>query len=199
MDTSNGDLVFNMSQLLKERVGATRRLHLDTPALVLDDGSEEPGESRLEAQHLHGDVKVTRLSEGLLVQGDVEAAVQMECSRCLDPLSVQVDARLEEQFQPIVDVLTGMPVHREDVAEGDESFRIDVNHMMDLTEPVRQAMLVALPMKPLCRDDCKGICPECGSNLNDVNCGHTGEVADDRWSGLRQLKLDDFPPANSLN
>jgi uncharacterized protein len=81
-------------------------------------------------------------------------------------------------------------------AEGDADdlvFNIDANHMMDLTEPVRQALLVALPMKPLCREDCQGICPQCGANRNEVHCEHSEESTDDRWSGLRALRIDDFP------
>lgn len=192
---SNSDLVFNVAQLLKERVGATRRLQLETPELVLDEGTEDGG--RLEAHKLHGDVKVTRLSEGLLVQGDIEADVTMECSRCLTELNLPVDASLEEQFQPTVDIVTGMPVHRAEY-EDDQAFEIDPNHLMDLSEPVRQALLVALPMKPLCREDCKGICPECGANLNEVDCGHTSEPEDNRWSGLAVLRIEDFP-AGSAN
>lgn len=199
MDISNIDLVFNVAQLLKERVGATRRFHIDASDLVLDDGNEEADLDRLEAQNVHGEAKATRLSDGLLVQGDVEATVQLQCSRCLDTFSMPVEASLEEQFQPTVDVLTGYAIQRADFEENDAAFPIDSNHMMDLTEPVRQALLVALPMKPLCREDCKGICAECGANLNEWNCGHTQQKADDRWSGLRELRLDDFPTSDNVN
>ncbi|HUP28016.1 MAG TPA: DUF177 domain-containing protein, partial [Chloroflexia bacterium] len=72
-------------------------------------------------------------------------------------------------------------------------FDIDANHMMDLSEPVRQAILVALPMKPLCREDCKGLCPNCGANWNDGLCDCTPEQMDNHWVGLRELRLEDFP------
>lgn len=193
-------MVFNVAQLLKERVGATRKFHLETPDLVLDEGNEEANLAGLEAHNTRGDVKVTRLSDGLLVQGDVEADVRMQCSRCLESFDLPVEASLEEQFQPTVDVLTGYTIQRAEFEENDAAFQIDLNHLMDLTEPVRQAILVALPMKPLHSEDCKGICAECGANLNEVDCGHVQEKADDRWSGLRQLKLDDFPAgSNNLN
>jgi len=68
---------------------------------------------------------------------------------------------------------------------------------MDLTEPVRQALLVALPMKPLCREDCAGICPQCGANRNETQCGPAEETVDDRWSGLRSLRLEDFPASQN--
>jgi uncharacterized protein len=134
------------------------------------------------------------------VQGDVEADVELQCSRCLENFSVPVEASLEEEFQPTVDVMTGYVVKRDEAEENDAAFHIDANHMMDLTEPVRQAILVALPMKPLCREDCKGICAECGANLNEVDCGHMQAKEDDRWTGLRVLNIEDFPAgSNNLN
>ncbi len=199
MDISNSDLVFNVAQLLKERIGATRKFQLEAPDLVLDDGNEEADLNRLEARNVRGDVKVTRLGDGLLVQGSVDAAVQFQCSRCLDTFDLPVDANLEEQFQPTVDVMTGYAIQRAEFEENDAAFPIDSNHMMDLTEPVRQALLVALPMKPLCREDCKGICVECGANLNEWDCGHVQAKANDRWTGLRELRLDDFPAGGNVN
>jgi len=194
----NNDLVFNVAQLLKERVGATRRLKLESPSLTLFD--EDAGEEgTLEASELTGEVKVTRLSEGVLVQGDVEANVHMLCSRCLDEITVPVDARLEEQFEPTVDVETGKAIAKVQSDEDDMSFMIDSNHLMDLTEPVRQALLVALPMRPLCREDCKGLCVVCGANLNNVDCGHRQEEADNRWDALRALNIADFPVDKNAN
>lgn len=194
---SNGDLVFNVAQLLKERVGSTRKLHFDTPDLVLD---ADPGEGEpLHAEKVRGDAKVTRLAASLLVQGDIDAMVLLECSRCLERFALPVDARLEEQFLPTIDVETGAPVRREAFEEDDQAFEIDPNHLMDLTEPIRQALLVALPMKPLHSPDCKGICLQCGANLNEVDCGHTEEPVDNRWTGLRELRLEDFPAGDNVN
>lgn len=202
----NSDLVFNMAQLLKERVGATRRLEFESPSLMLydehngeEDGDYEHDSGRLEARDLKGNVKVTRLADGLLVQGDVRANAQLECSRCLDDISLPVDASLEEQFQPTVDVETGRPIKRAEYEEDDNAFMINANHLMDLTEPVRQALLVALPMRPLCRVDCKGLCPECGVNRNYTDCGHKPDTTDNRWEALRELDLADFPADRNVN
>jgi uncharacterized protein len=195
---TNNDLVFNVAQLLKERVGSTRRLSIESPSLTLydEDGGEDEA---LEALDLKGDVKVTRLNDGVLVQGDVTANVQLRCSRCLDDISLPVDASLEEQFEPTVDVETGRTIKRPDENEDDETFQIDANHLMDLTEPIRQALLVALPMRPLCREDCKGLCPVCGANLNYTDCGHRQEAADLRWEALRALNIADFPVDKNAN
>ncbi len=191
MDTSNTDLIFNVAQLLKEPLGSLRRYNLDTPLLVLAE--ESGGEARLEAHDLHGNVKVTRMSRDLLVQGDVDASVGLECSRCLEQFRLPVDAMLEELFQPTLDVETGRPVHLDDSEKNDTVFQIDQNHLMDLSEPVRQALLVALPLKPLCKEECAGLCPQCGANLNETRCDCESEVIDSRWQGLRELKLEDLP------
>ena len=197
MNNSNSDLVFNVAQLLKERVGANRRLALAAEELVLD--IEEGDEGTLEASRVRGDVKVTRLSDRLLVQGDLTAIVGLECSRCLEEFPLPVEASLEEQFMPTIDVDTGAPIRRAELEEDDVLFEVDPNHLMDLTESVRQAILVSLPMKPLHSEDCKGICLVCGANLNEGDCGHTDETEDNRWSGLRELKIEDFPPGENLN
>ena len=93
----------------------------------------------------------------------------------------------------------GAPSRGAEDEEDDTVFKIDANHMMDLTEPVRQALLVAIPMRPLCREDCKGLCPECGANLNYIDCGHHQEAADNRWDALRALNIADFPVDKNAN
>jgi uncharacterized protein len=195
MDNSNSDLVFNVAQLLKEPVGSTRKLHLATPLLELGGETEESGP--LEAHDVEGDAKVTRMSRDLLVQGDVAAQVTLLCSRCLDEFTLPVDASLEEQYQPTIDVDTGRPIQRTDFEKDDTAFSVDPNHLMDLTEPVRQALLVALPLKPLCREDCAGLCPNCGTNWNVAECDCVVETTDNRWAGLRELTLEDLPAGDS--
>lgn len=201
MDGRNTDLIYNMSQLLKEPVGSTRKLSLETSQLALDEPSDDVALNGtvLKANDVQGGVKVTRLQDGVLVQGDVDARVTVECSRCLTEFALPVEGTLEEQFLPTVDVYTGFPVERPSLEEYDLAFQIDANHLMDLGEPVRQALLVAMPMKPLCREDCAGICPVCGANRNEIDCGHAEESEDTRWSGLRELRIEDFPPGENSN
>jgi len=201
MDALNSDLVFNVAQLLKEPVGSTRKLNLDIAALALDNAETgDDGAGPVDACQVIGRAKVTRIGDGLLVQGDVAAEVETECSRCLDRISMPVEGTLEEHYKPTVDVMTGAPVNRANYEADDAAFEIDTNHMMDLSEPVRQALLVAMPMKPLCRADCKGLCPQCGANWNEGTCDCRTEIVDNRWSGLRELRLDEFPAGDtSLN
>ena len=201
MDTSHIDLTFNVAQLLKEHVGSTRKLDINTPRLVLSDESIDPDEpTPIEAYNVRGKVKVTRLSQDLLVQGDVSADVHLECSRCLEQFSLPVTGSLEEKYLPAVDVESGRPIKRDATEEDDDAFQVDANHLMDLTEPVRQALLVSLPIKPLCREDCAGLCPQCGANLNEGPCDCPRESTDNRWAALQELRIEDFPSGDgSLN
>jgi uncharacterized protein len=193
METSNSNLVINVAQLLKEPVGSTRKFDIGAPELRLSDQADRPDGEALEAHGVEGSVKITRLSKDLLVQGKVSGDVSLECSRCLTAFSLPVEGRLEEQYQPTVDIETGRPVHREAYEQDDTAFSISPNHELDLTEPVRQALLVALPLKPLCRDDCAGLCPQCGADLNAGPCDCEPDTADDRWAVLRELKLEGLP------
>ena len=193
METSNSNLIFNVAQLLKEPVGSTRKYDIGTAELPLSDEAGGPDGEALEARGVEGSVKVTRLSKDLLVQGNVSGDVRLECSRCLTAFSLPVEGSLEEQYQPTVDIETGRPVHREAYEEDDTAFSLSPNHELDLTEPVRQALLVALPLKPLCRDDCAGLCPQCGADLNEGPCDCQPDTTDDRWAALRELKLEGLP------
>jgi uncharacterized protein len=193
MESTNNDLTFNVAQLMKEPVGATRKLEISAPDLQLSDGQEDNAGQPIVATNVTGNAKVTRLSRDLLVQGDVVAQVRLQCSRCLDDITVPVEAALEEKFQPTIDVETGRPLRPATEEDDDTAFELTPNHEMDLTEPVRQALLVSLPIKPLCRDDCKGLCPECGANWNEGPCDCETETIDNRWQALRELQLEDLP------
>jgi uncharacterized protein len=107
-----------------------------------------------------------RTGQGILVRGDVHTIVQLECSRCLEPVAVAVEAHVEDEFLPSVNVLSGEPLP---VPE-DEALRIDDRHILDLTEAVRQYLVTTLPLQPVCRADCRGLCPTCGADLNLAAC-----------------------------
>jgi uncharacterized protein len=140
---------FNVAQLLKGPVGDSRRYHLDAPLLPL-------GEER-EARAIEGDVKMTRLSRGLLVTGAARATVELTCVRCLEEFSQPVEFELEEEFRPSLDMASGNAIaYRGDDADADY-FLIDENHVLDLSEALRQAVWLAAPMMPRCREDCPGI------------------------------------------
>jgi uncharacterized protein len=167
---------FNVAQLLKEPTGATRKYEIEEslddldPALVI----QEP---------IRGQVKFTKIPSGVLVTGDLETVLEVNCNRCLEPFDQSVRIELEEEFRASTDVRTGVRLPRAE--EADEATFIDEKHIIDLSEVVRQAFLLNLPTTPLCRSDCKGLCPICGLNLNEGQCDCPEETIDPRWDALR--------------
>jgi uncharacterized protein len=167
---------FNVADLLKERAGAAREFDLDDDVMRMD------GVDR----RLKGHVRFDRTRDGVLVRAMVRGSAPSECSRCLRPISVEVDLRIEEEFIPTVDVLTGARVTP---PEGEEdAYRIDERHMIDLRESIGQYWMMAMPMAPLCNEACEGLCPDCGEQRQ---AGHAcvDRQEDARWSKLRDLKL----------
>jgi uncharacterized protein len=166
---------YNVSTLLREPIGSTREYEIDDQVLV---DEETPAH-----QHVTGKTRFLRTSDGLLVSTQVRGAQRDFCSRCLQPIDFPVEVAFEEQFYATVDPETGARLPEPDDAE---AFRISPQHTVDLEEAVRQSWTVALPMQPLCRPDCKGLCPRCGKDLNAGPCACAPEL-DERWGTLRQL------------
>lgn len=159
---------FNVSQLLREHVGATRRYVLEP----------EPPIHR-------GAVEFVRTPDGVLVRFEGVVILDANCSRCLAAFGYPVEVEFEEVFVQQVDVVTGAKLPP---PEDDESFMIDLSHTIDITEAVRQYSEVAAAMQPLCRPDCPGICPECGTDLNLGDCRCDRQPVDSRWAALAALK-----------
>jgi uncharacterized protein len=169
---------FNVAQLLREPVGSLRFFDLNEPNVRL--GGEFP------PQQITGDVKLLRTADGVLVRADVDLVARQECSRCLTEFTLPVHVHLEEEFFPMVDIWTGAPA---DLPPGTEwsAFRISANHILDLQEPVRQYAAIALPIQPLCRENCAGLCPQCGVDRNTVSCECQETPTDPRWASLGAL------------
>jgi uncharacterized protein len=165
----------NVSQLLKASIGSTREFSLDEPILIIDQGGES---------HVTGTLKVTKTHRGVLVQGTVETAVPMECSRCLKTFKNKLMVNIEEEYFPSLDINSGNPL---DTPDAPDSFLIDEHHILDLNEAIRQNALLAIPMKPLCRKDCAGLCQVCGKDLNKGHCDCNKDIIDPRWSKLTGL------------
>lgn len=158
---------FNVSQLLREPVGSTRRYSLEP----------EPPVHR-------GSVELIRTPQGVLVRCVAVVVVDAICSRCLAPFGYPEEIAFEEVFHQQVDVHTGLRI---DTDAEPENFLIDVNHTIDIREAVRQYSEVAAEMQPLCRPDCPGICPVCGQDLSIEPCGCDRASGDPRWSALAAL------------
>ncbi len=172
-------MIYNVAQLLKAPVGTAMRVELD-PADHLDLGEEHV---RLAGDAL-GTVRLHRTNQGILADGMVAVPVELTCDRCLELYATTLSVPLREQFYPTVDILTGVALP---LPEDELVFLIDHNHLLDLREAIRQLVLLALPMQTLCREDCAGLCPQCGHNLNEGPCGCEPDTTDDRFAALRAL------------
>jgi DUF177 domain-containing protein len=171
-------MIYNVAQLLKAQVGATQTVELDsTDELNLED------ESVKLAAPLSGRLRMRRTNQGILVDGPIEAKVEVNCVRCLEPFVLPLSFDLEEQFYPTIDVITGLSLPG---SEDELIFPIDQNHQLDLREALRQNLLLALPMQPICKEDCAGLCAQCGKNLNEGPCNCQPPV-DERLSVLGDL------------
>lgn len=157
----------NVAQLLQAPVGTTRsyRLDEDEPALAAELGLTSP---------IVGTLKLTRTNHGILAEARYSVEIEQECGRCLEPARSTITSELSEEFLPSLNIITGQPEHIP--ADPDEP-RVTPNHEVDLTESIRQDIVVQQPLQPLCRPDCPGLCPDCGQELGIGACRCAGADA----------------------
>ena len=164
-------LVINTHELGR-RPGSMRTLELSVPApedlgielIGVPAGSPVEVELRLEA-----------VMEGVLASGRAEVTLSGECARCLEPLEDDLEVTLQELY-----------VYPESDAEEDEASRLE-GELLDLEPVLRDAVVLALPFRPVCTPDCPGLCLECGARLQD-DPGHAHEESiDPRWAALSTL------------
>lgn len=174
-------LTFNVAQLMKEAVGSSRHAHVaaDLRELAPEIELAETGEPAV----IEGPVRLMHTNQGVFVTGHLEGHTAVACARCLEPVRVDFEVDIEEVFVPTIDMATGKAIKPE---EEDQALWIDEHHILDLTEVLRQDVLLELPMHVLCKGDCRGLCPECGTNLNAATCDCKPDV-DPRWSSLADL------------
>jgi uncharacterized protein len=164
---------------LGHRPGTMRKVARSVAAPV-DLGTDVIGIP--EGSDLELDLRLEAVMEGVLVSGVVRGKATGECVRCLDDISVDVDADIQELY-----VYPGKTPEGAD----DEDLRELQDELIDLEPALRDAVVLALPFTPVCRDDCPGLCSECGAHLAD-DPAHTHESADPRWAALTDLKSLDL-------
>lgn len=160
----------NVSQLLKEGVGEERIFEF---------------QDEVEGFRVEGRARLIRTHRSILAKVSFKTKAKLICSKCLEEFEFPLEVEFEEEFFPTRDVETGAPIPLPE-DEDLEGFSISEKHILDLREAIRQYILLSLPMKPLCRPDCAGLCPKCGHNLNMGPCGCEREI-DSRWAPLRKL------------
>jgi uncharacterized protein len=125
------------------------------------------------------DLRMESVSEGVLVSGTASAPVAGECGRCLRPISDSVVVPLQELYAYEHSAT-------DETTDEDEVGRLQ-GDLIDLEPVLRDAVVLALPVTPLCRDDCPGLCPECGVHWDELPAGHSHGQVDPRWAALTQL------------
>ncbi len=133
---------------------------------------------------LHLQVRLESVSEGVLVSGAVDATASGACVRCLEPVTLPVEATFQELFA----YADRAAHHREVAADSDETDEVRElqDDLVDLMPVLRDSVVPALPFQPVCRADCPGLCPQCGVALAAAP-DHRHEVTDPRWAALSSL------------
>jgi len=130
---------------------------------------------------IHKDQETFRLD------GRVSATLELRCSRCLEPFRWSVDEPFELTYQPRAAVQSA---EEREIADEDFSAAVYDDDQIDLEQLIRERFEMSLPMKPLCTDECRGLCPVCGGNLNRQACGCKAEWDDPRMAVLKKLRAD---------
>ena len=180
-DAQGRPLVWNVAGLLGEGVGAMRDYVFANVRLDLGD------DLRLAAP-VSGRVHLARTNRGLLVDGDVEAVLAMECARCLRDIEVPITAEFESEARPSIDLATGAPLPSDPADEEDDVVRLSDHHELDLERSVREAIQLAEPIAPLDRPDCPGLCVVCGLPLDEGVHDHPDDDVDPRLEALRAFR-----------
>jgi len=166
---------YNLAQLLREPTGSTRDYEVDDLFVGPEGGMDRA----------QGCVRVIRTHEGFIVRAELETQVSLTCSRCLDGFESRSELTMEEESFPIDDSETDQTIEPAEETLGE--IYLDDQHILDMAEVVRQYVLTAVPIKPLCCEECSGLCPECGTNLNKEKCKCNATLVDPRWGSLAEL------------
>lgn len=159
----------------------------------MTDESYELGEHEFALpQGLDYDLMLTNAGEGILATGIVRGHVVGTCDRCLEPAEFDIAAEVDEYF------LFHAPSETDSLGEDEEDVDFSLvgdDHTIELTDAIESAVMMETPFVVLCREDCKGLCPVCGENLNERDCGHAAQIEEERMSSnpfavLRNLDLD---------
>ncbi len=171
---------------LPRRAGEMKEYQLDIPAHVRIG---VPLIAVPEGDLVELDVRLESVTEGVLASAEIYAIAHGECIRCLDPVEVVVDRKIQELYRYEPTNEKGRKKRRDDEdvdLEGEEELQME-GDLMDLEIPVIDAIILTLPVNPLCSDECLGLCPDCGEKWENLPEGHAHEVIDARWSGLDGL------------
>jgi len=153
--------------MLHQTVGYNRTFDFDHPSVQVSDD--------LDVSNLQGELRLTRTAQGLYATGTLHGTIGTECVRCLTPFGQNLAITFDDLFAyPPSKAIEPLLV-------------VPETGLLDLTPLTREYMLLSFPLRPLCRPDCRGLCPECGANRNETKCDHETPATDPRLAGLRAL------------
>jgi uncharacterized protein len=155
----------NVGFILKEDVGFIRQMDFEAPLLEVADD--------LDVSHFRGHVSLSRVPTGIYVQGRFKGENAGECVRCLTEVTLHLTADIKQLYD--------FP------ADPASEFAVAESGFMDLAPLVRELMLISAPIRTLCREDCKGLCPNCGKNWNEETCDCEQEDINPRFAVLKDL------------
>ncbi len=173
---------------LGRRPGALKKISrsIEAPA---DLGIEVIGVA--EGATVELDLRLESVMEGVLVTGTARAPLTGECVRCLEPLERELDADFQEMFSyPDADARSRTADTDDDAEDDEEDTLFLEDDLFDLEPVLRDAVVLALPLQPVCQEDCPGLCSECGARLAD-DLDHHHESVDIRWAALQGLAGSD--------
>lgn len=176
-----GGAVINVAGLLGEASGARRDVEIGDLPLDL-------GEGLVTAAPVAVRARIARTNRGVIVTGAVRTSLADACARCLAPLRIAIDAAIDEEALPSIELQSGLAV---DTSAEPEALRLSDHHELDLEPLIREAIVLAAPIAPLCRPDCRGLCPECGADRNEGDHEHADMPVDPRLAKLGEFQVDE--------
>ena len=173
-------MIFNVTGLLSGVLGDSRKHKIENEQLMIED--------RL-LTHINGPIHLIRTDRTVILHADITAVTQETCSRCLEVATVDIRVKIDEEFYPINLDLMDQFYGREmdDDFYYDPALIIDKRNFLDLTKALGQALIAAIPIAPLCKDECLGICAVCAANRNLNNCTCPRSRSDLHWQSLDKL------------
>ena len=167
-------MFFNVSQLMKEPSGSRRVIQVDQKHALIDNAH---------TSRVRGTVNLLRTDTSIWVSANLDSGMQCACNLCLKEYDQPIHMTIEEEYFPQGVSAPGANLS----GDGEETFHIDEHHILDMSEALRQYSELSLPMKPVCREGCAGICLTCGVNLNEATCECDKTPRDGRWGELLEL------------
>lgn len=157
----------NVGFIIHEEIGRNHDFPLNIEKITLGDD--------LELHNLAGLINISRTPQGLFIQADFSAATTLQCVRCLCTYEHPLTWSFNELYA------------FDERSETDSELIIPEDAQIDLADILREYAILEVPISPICKADCQGLCTECGQNLNEKDCGHTPPAPDSPFASLKDL------------